>query len=74
MLDISEGEEAMKRTIIFDATQERAEVLYQVCSGTGASMTEMLRRLMDYGLKEQPLNQMFPHCSGKLIIGGTDGR
>lgn len=45
---------------------ERHEALRHVAAQAGVSMAELLRRIIDHGLRTDLLNETFPHFSGRL--------
>ena len=54
----------MSGTILFDLTEQRKRALSGLKDRTGLSMSELLRRIVDYSLVDHRLNEIIPAMSG----------
>lgn len=55
------------RTTLF-MTEEQRAALRNVSDSTGIGMSELMRRAHDRFLREEILNDEFPHVSGFIVV------
>ncbi len=59
---------------LFEPSDQRLRRLRQNAAQYDVSIAEMLRRLIDYGLTERGLNEMFPAMSGQAVLTNGETR